>query len=236
MKKTLIMLICSFLCISMQAQTREQLKNRQNIGGSANELEDERIETEIATNIYPWIFSSKDYGGSILIRYNATILGKVKDVYRGYRLKIGFNSTDTDTLATVRAYKAKTATAYLQIGYEYQHQRRKWQLFYGSDLVYRYNYAEQKTGIVANNNIIGLETQTSHGSNIGVAPLIGVKYFVFKHLAISLESNVFIYFNTADNAFKTVVNGNVLSENTVKDSGFNTQFSGITILNVSVLF
>lgn len=42
MKKTFLILICSFLCISMQAQTREQLKNRQNIGGSANELEDER--------------------------------------------------------------------------------------------------------------------------------------------------------------------------------------------------
>jgi hypothetical protein len=245
MKKYLLLLLLLLACIHSQAQTTDSTKTKKISKQFTKEAEPERMTWEVATNVYPWIF--REIGGvvqpgnpSIFLRKNITKLKGLNEVYRAYRFRISLNSTfrSLDTLSNyIYATRGTVLRPSIEVGYEYQQQMGKFQLFYGSDIVAEYYLSKAEIPAPNNrNNVVEVHYTKTQGYNVGVAPFIGIKYFIHSHFAVSLESNFLVYFSSYDLSEKNVYNGQILYESNSKTTSFNTSISSVSVLNVSYLF
>jgi hypothetical protein len=76
----------------------------------------------------------------------------------------------------------------ISLGYEFQKNMKKLQLFYGLDLFFNYTDLST-TNTNVNNNTTYISKDVSLAPGYGASPFVGVKYFVLPNLSISTEIN-----------------------------------------------
>jgi hypothetical protein len=241
MKKYLLIIFCSLFTLYAQAQ--DSIKTVQKITKQfTKEAEPERMTWEVATDVYPWIFGGGGSRNSIFVRKNVTKVKGLNEVYRAYRFKVSLstNFTSVDTLSyLLYADRGKLLSPSLSIGYEYQEQMGKWQLFYGSDFLINYYTSEIENGYpnFNNSNNFAVRYAKNQGYKVGFSPFIGIKYFIYYRFAISLESSFLAYFSSSNISEKyTYNNGQVQRDENTKISSFGTNIFSISAFNVSYLF
>jgi hypothetical protein len=91
------------------------------------------------------------------------------------------------------------------LGYEWQQQMGRFQLFYGYDVFLRYN-TSLETGSVRSSVVNGgLKDATSYdyyAFSAGISPLAGVKFFISSQFSLSLETTYSISYYTGETKFK----------------------------------
>lgn len=242
MKKYLLIIFCSLFTLYAQAQ--DSTKTVQKITKQfTKEAEPERMTWEVGTDVYPWLFNGG--GGrrtSIFVRKNVTKVKGLNEVYRAYRFRVGLNSANNsiDTLNSVSNSRIQSFNPFLMLGYEYQQQMGKWQLFYGSDISFSYNHGNYESpryyySNSSNTDLIGVEYRKSTSYNLGLSPFIGMKYFVHPRFVISLESNFLLYYSSYSQSVK-VVTSKVILDNASNGNSISTEVNSISVFNLSYLF
>jgi hypothetical protein len=227
----------------LYAQAQDSTKVSQKITKQfTKEAEPERMTWEIGTDIYPLLSTSSGRRTSIFVRKNVTKLKGLNEVYRAYRFRIGLNSNihSVDTLNSASNSRIQSFNPFLTLGYEYQQQMGKWQLFYGSDVSFSYFYENYESpryyySNVGNVDLIGVEYRKITSYNLGISPFIGMKYFVHPRFAISLEGSFLISYSSYYK-FVRVVTSKVILDNTSNGNSIGTEVNPISVFNLSYLF
>lgn len=142
---------------------------------------------------------------------NATDIPLRKGAYRAQLyLGGGFSQTSKDSVrfnnnsGSVNYYFPKSNNSFsigAGIGYEWQRQMGRFQLFYGYDVFARYSTFFD-SGTIRNGRTAPDATSTSyHSFSVGVSPLAGVKYFVSPQFSISFESSYSIGYYRSSSSF-----------------------------------
>ncbi len=241
MKKYLLIFICSL--ITLYAQAQDSTKVSQKLSKQfTKEAEPERMTWEVGTDVYP-LLSGYTQWQSIFVRKNITKVKGLSEMYRAYRFRIGLHSDNNsvDTLnSTTSGVRAQSFNPFLILGYEYQQQMGKWQLFYGSDVRLSYSYGNYENPNPYYNSstssyLIGVKYNKRTSYNLALLPFVGMKYFIHPRFAISLESNFWISYSSYYESIK-IVTGKIIIEQNSTTNNVSTEINSISVLNLSYLF
>lgn len=153
-----------------------------------------------------------------MLRKNESVVSPTNIPLRkgAYRLQLyiggGYAAISDDS---VRLDASSQAIYYLEhnssitigtaLGYEWQQQMGRFQLFYGYDIFLRYNSSLETGSVRTNSANGGLKDATSydyHALSAGVAPLAGVKFFISSQFSLSLETTYSISYYSGETKFK----------------------------------
>ncbi len=114
-----------------------------------------------------------------------------------YRLGIGDINLSHSELFEIdpqnvkdRIYEQKSTTVSIEAGVEFRKTKEKLQLYAGPNISYRVS----KGSINYNDQHITEDYRPGRLGRIGLGPVLGVRYFIWKQLAISAESNLEFYY------------------------------------------
>ena len=172
---------------------------------------------------------------------NATNIPIRKGAYRaqlyvggGYNTikdSVRFNPSSTDSYFL---QKASTVALGMSLGYEWQQQIGRFQLFYGYDVFARYN-SNNEHGVIR--NFQGRSEATSfdyHSTSAGISPLAGVKYFVSSQFSLSLEAAYSISYYWGEGSFTGPIYG--LYERTYQEHGISYGLTPVSAINATFHF
>ena|ERR1035437_2144169 len=155
------------------------------------------------------------------------------------RIGLDFNTSNSNFKQTSSSssFPPSTTESYgltqfgTSIGMEISRGEGKTQWFAGGDLFYEhYNLSSKFTDTGT------IDNYTLDCNSFGIAPLIGVRYYISKLISVSAESKLNIYYNhyTVDE-INTSSGGNA-SFDTYTGGGFNMKISPIAQLGVNIHF
>ena len=172
---------------------------------------------------------------------NATNIPLRKGAYRaqlyvggGYNTikdSVRFNPSSTDSY-----FPQKTSAVALGIslGYEWQQQMRRFQLFYGYDVFVRYN-SNSERGLIR--NFQGRSEATSsdyYSTSAGISPMAGVKYYLSPQFSLSLEAAYSISYYRGEGSFTGSIYG--LYERTYQEQGISYGLTPVSAINATFHF
>lgn len=137
------------------------------------------------------------------------------------------NSTTNDTLQSTNSRH----DLFTGIGWEhYSYLSKRWNLYFGADLIYSYSNNTQKNSAPFSNN--NENTQSKH--SYGASPLLGVQFNINSRLRIATETSYDItYINASSGQFHKP---NSQYDRNTKTNGIETQFHPPTCIIFRVLF
>ena len=112
----------------------------------------------------------------------------------GFRSGIGANYRERsdDGNNGSSTFTSTTTQADVRLGYEYQLPlARRWNMYFGADLVYQYSLSKQK-----NSTTFESVTTTTEGNTLGGGPVVGIQFFINERISLGTETTC--YFQNAD--------------------------------------
>ena len=188
--KTLLALgICLLLYLPTQAQT--------------DTTAPKRYKWEVATDLL-WLINKNNIPASSIFVRRHFVTKKGKNVALRMRLGWDFDyykqtsyffdrQVSPQTLTNIVAETKKYAISpFLIVGYQKSTLYKKYEIFYGIDVMLKYWAGEEETIMVAPpSNPIGslmiLRTTINKGASVGVQPIIGLKYYLNDRFSLSTE-------------------------------------------------
>ncbi len=104
------------------------------------------------------------------------------------KLSIGSSQNSSDKLISDSKSDNSSVSMQYNVGYEWQKNMNKLQIFYGLDLFVSHNAITAKS-VNANNSRIYRSEDSYKLTGFGASPFLGFEYFVIPHLSISTEIN-----------------------------------------------
>jgi hypothetical protein len=188
MKKSITSLALVLLTMSGNAQDSLQTS------GAKNHLNELGLD---ATPFIKFYSTFSDRG----LYYQPNYIVTYRRYFRNsnFRSAIGGNYSFTESPSPYipdslnKKYYNRSKYIILRVGYEfYQSLSRRWQVYYGADLVG--SYAESKNDDNYSNGgyVVGTE---SKAKNIGVAPVLGLRFRINKRISLITESSLLIQYS-----------------------------------------
>lgn len=149
------------------------------------------------------------------------------------RTKISFGSSQNSSNGPTNNSKSAYSTVSTQfnIGYEFQKDINKLQIFYGLDVFVAYNKLTTENSSIYNSTSYKSKN-SSNTLGFGASPFFGVKYFVIPNLSISTEINF-----TIETYKSTEKNSNQSNSTTSTDSkGINTHIGPLGNIGINLHF
>ena len=175
---------------------------------------------------------------------NATNIPVRKGAYRAQLyLGGGFSQTSKDSVqfnnnsGSVNYYFPKSNNSFsigAGIGYEWQRQLGRFQLFYGYDVFARYNTISDSGTIRNGRTVPDATSNTYHSFSAGVSPLAGIKYFVSSQFSISFESAYSIGYYRSSSSFTGPVYG--VFGRSYQEQGISYGLTPVSAINATFHF
>jgi len=122
-------------------------------------------------------------------------------------------------------YEQKSITVNIEAGVEFRKTKEKLQLYAGPNISYRVS----KGFINYNDQHIPDNYQPGRLGRVGLGPVAGIRYFIWKQLAVSAESNLEFYYH-----YNRLPNNN--TSNTGKHNTLGFNYLPLKALNISFFF
>ena len=158
---------------------------------------------------------------------------KVNYNHSAFRTKVSFGSCQNSTHSPVNDTKSdySTVSTQLTLGYEWQKDINKLQIFYGLDLFIDYNSLTMKNSSLYN-SISYHSKNSSNTTGFGTSPFLGVEYFVNPYLSFSTEINFTIESYKGKDKVSNQSNNNTSTDL----KGFNTRIGPIGNIGINLHF
>ncbi len=220
MKKTILTLVLialttfSFGQLTTPLTTKKEFKNVIGIDATGLLLQFFNLNTN-SYFYYPYMISYKR-----IFKSNA------------FRFDVGgnfFNNSETtnDTIGDNRVRNDYN----IGIGFEhYSYLSKKWNLFFGADVVLNYTYNDYKYNYTSTLS----SRQTTKSFGYGVSPLLGLQFKINSRFSVSTETSYDIIFTSATDS-RTQTPTSIYDENS-KSDGLQTQFHAPTTINFRIHF
>lgn len=138
---------------------------------------------------------------------------------------------------SVNAYfpqKNSSVALSISLGYEWQQQKGRFQLFYGYDVFARYN-SNAEHGVIRSSQGRHEATTSDYNSiSVGVSPLAGVKYFLSSQFSVSLETAYSIGYYRGEGSFTGPIYG--LYGRSYKEQGISYGLTPVSAINATFHF
>jgi hypothetical protein len=174
---------------------------------------------------------------------NATNIPLRKGAYRAQLYLSGGNlSVEKDSIlfsAVAGDYYFPKKASYLSLGmalgYEWQHPKGRFQLFYGYDVFARYS-SFGEAGAVRNGRGRKEDSAYDYYSfSAGIAPTGGVKYFVSSQFSLSFEASYSLNYYRGEGTFSGAIANNVFGRN-YQERGFTYGLTPVSAINATFHF
>lgn len=190
-RTTIIFALCVLVTASGIAQTTEESKEKIRFG----EMPKGSITHELGINSTFFIANFISFSGNIPNLVSPYALHYKMWVGRhGLRVGLGANYREQHDDATDNSggFTSTTTQVDARIGYEFQLPlARRWNMYFGADLVYQYALSSQKN----NSGFATVETSTT-GNTLGGGPVLGIQFFINERISLGTETTC--YFQSED--------------------------------------
>jgi hypothetical protein len=220
-----------------------------------------RYKYEVGTDV-KWIFlhtiinnypnashsySYNNHGMRLFGRINKSKPLPEKYTSRKYAYRFGLrlngavtftNNFDTTLAANLNQYEhliyrnQNYFSILAETGYEVQKQLRRFQLFYGADMGFSYNFSSYDIYLYNRNNPTAYTKKSEVRRNyysLAISPLVGIKYFIHSRISISGEARFSLgfYSDNMQDGYYGIIS---------KSSGLNTWTDPLYALNMNYYF
>lgn len=208
MKTLLLTCFLFFSVMLVQAQTKDTLT-----------IKEKDYKNEIGVDISPlfnFINSSFGRGGPYYFTYRRN--------FQHNAVRVGLGGVYTLNNVIETPYSIRKKQIDFRIGYEWQASlAKKWQLFYGCDLLANYYYNREDNisySSISSTDVYGYKNENYF---YGISPLLGIRVNLTSRISISAETSfVFKYYkNSRETFYQISTNLNRKQANSGYQSSFN---------------
>jgi hypothetical protein len=202
--------------VSGIAQTAEETKVKVRFG----EMPKGSITHEIGINSTFFIANFISFSGNIPNLVSPYALHYKMWVGRhGLRVGLGANFREQHDDATDNSggFTSTTTQVDARIGYEFQLPlARRWNMYFGADLVYQYALSSQKN----NTGFATVETSTT-GNTLGGGPVLGIQFFINERISLGTETTCYFESQSIVDATRSDFQPTFDSEQSSSDKSFS---------------